>query len=240
MTGASPRSYDSSGVGSWSQDSRRTSPFLASTSIKPLGIATPKQDIEEESPGMWRTSRIPDDDPDTDHETILLQRSSPKHEMSESTDKEDEVMDEPQDFSMKTLLAKEAEEREQEELRKQRIIEEEVARASKIPFVLPGQYGIPFQSNSNTLAPPQIPFPYFMPTPLFHHPYAASLPNELFLRLANAIKPLPSSEVLGSSAPGHIDSKLYRFSRRPAPYKVGSLLNFSEDVFAYSLECSVI
>ena len=128
---------------------------------------------------------------------------------------------------MKTLRAKEeAEERMQEEQKRQRL-EELVAKVSKMPRASPGQYGIPLQPTANTLAPPgQIPFPYYIPNPLFQHPYAASLPNELLLRLANTFKPLPSPEVFGSSAPGHIDTKFHRYSRRPTPYnKVRRLFN---------------
>jgi len=211
-------------VGSWSQDSRRASPFLPSTSARHSGLATPRREHENDSPGIWRKSKTPDDISDTDPGTILLQRSTPRLDVSDSTDKEDDTSDEPQDFSMKTLRAKEEEERLQEEGKKQRL-EELAARIAKMPRASPGQYGM--QPTPNTLAPPgQIPYPYYFANPLFQHPYAGTLSSELLLRLASTFKSLPgSSDVFASSAPGHVD-KFHRYSRRPAPYSKVKVLTF--------------
>ena len=117
---------------------------------------------------------------------------------------------------MKTLLAKEAQERNRVAAeQRERIKQEEIELKLTTPQVT-GFQSLAFPPNA---MPSQLPIPFYYPTSLFPSPYATSLPNELLLRLANAsFNPMSNPEILGSSAPGHIDSKMNRHFRRAAPY----------------------
>ena len=223
--GSSPRSYDSSGVGSWSQDSRHASPFhlIGSSKIPPSS----KQDFDSEvtfdQKSPLRRSRSRNDISDMDPGTILLQGSTPTPR-EEEENSEDADTDQPKDFSMKTLLAKEEEESQKKSSlsRSERVDAKDnlTEQESNNIFFNVGNCTFPNVSKSNCiLIPPQISIPYYFPPPLVPNPFHASLPNDFLLHLAGTPpSSLPNADPLGSSAPGHIDGRIQRFSRRAAPY----------------------
>lgn len=235
----SPRSYDSSGVESWTHDSKHTSPSRTSSSRNtPAHMPTTESDLKEKDSPDIKRSRTPEDVLDSGSEMILLQRSTPtptkqplekmeedlaKQPLQKGVKMEEEPCDEPQDLSLPKVYVEETLSRPRS---RSATINPSFSDVKKLDVVMEQEE----QQKSDpkvaiTMAmpvsiQPQIPLSYYVAPNFFQPPFYGSLPAEFRVHL-----PAVRSAEVGSSAPGHIDSKMHRYAHRTAPYqKVRTIL----------------
>ena len=220
----SPRSYDSSGIESWTHDSKHTSPSRHSSSRNtPAHTPAVDGELKEKEQSDGNRSQTPEDVLDPGSEMILLQRSTPTptKQQTPKSAKMEEDSDEPQDLSLPKVHIEETTSprprsrsshlsssysdvgkldvvMEQEEQQKS---EPKVAITMAMPIAIQ----------------PRIPMSYYVSPNFFQPPFFASLPAEFRVQLPTTSNPRVTE--VGSSAPGHIDSKMHRYSHRTAPYQ---------------------
>ena len=223
---SSPRSYDSSGVESWTHDSKHTSPSRHSSLVNtPAGGQASEGEMKDDgiSSDFHRNSRTPEDALETDSGTILLQgsASTPTKPNPPSTEEMDDISDEPQDLSVPKVRLEEASAPRPRSRSSQ--IPTSYSEVGKLDVVMEHEE----QQKTNPQLPismampitiPQYPLSYYVPSAaLYQSPFFGSLPAEFRLRLPGT-PPVLSPEI-GSSAPGVMDSKLHRYSHRAVPYQ---------------------
>ena len=209
-------------MGSWTQDSKHTSPARHPISTNSVTADGKEQDfIDVESTSDTNRSRTPEDVLDTDSGTILLQRSTPtptKTNVPESTKMEEDSYDEPQDLTMPKVVVEEASARPRSRSSQ---IPSSYSDVGKLDVVMEHeeqpkpQHSNPPVTMAMPIAIPPLPISYIVPPGYFQHSFLRSLPAEF--HLLTTPPPVRSPDV-GSSAPGVIDSKLHRYSHRAAPY----------------------
>ena len=221
ISGASPRSYDSSGVESWGQDSQRTSPFHRPLSANHSSDGALKREFDDTGSDVSNSDcvkpRTLDEVSEMDPGTILLQSPASTPNKQNTTDSSDGCDDdEPQDFTMKTLVAKEAAEKRKEIERKEKEKNDKTKEEAKILFE---------HSPANLGVPPTYPIiphfslPYYFQSPFLGRPFPSSVPNELLLHLtAGSPASLRSVDnTLGYSMPSQFNGKFHPYSRRSVP-----------------------
>jgi len=152
----------------------------------------------------------PEDPIDADSDMILIDRTTPTS-LSGGTKAEpdEELPDEPQDLRMPKVRLHAPIKEETEEERPHTaysdsgdvamVEEAQKVNMTRAPMPIPGTIPISLQ--------PGMPVPYYFAAGLIPQQYVASFP----LQIASTPPP-------GSSAPGHIDTKLHRHLHRAAPY----------------------
>ena len=223
---SSPRSYDSSGVESWTHDSKHTSPARHPSSINTsAGVQSSDSEGKGRDEGDAETaenqrSRTPEDMIDTDSGTILLPESSStptKSHQTKTVQMEEDYPDEPQDLSVPKVRVEEP-----ARPRSRPSIPSSYTDVGKLDVVMENEEQQKSQQPSLAITMampitiPQI-LPYYVRPGLFPHPFFGSLPAEFRLHLPST-PPIRSPEI-GSSAPGVMDSKLHRYSHRAVPYQ---------------------
>ncbi|XP_076819796.1 uncharacterized protein LOC143465394 [Clavelina lepadiformis] len=209
----SPQTFNSNELepGSWNRNSHSFSPiFIQPGSSNQPVVHTNSEKCKQENVALDSSSSgvqsdfVSDDPIEVDSGTILLQRSTPtptKHPKDEKNNAMD-VSEEPQDLRMPKLHVEELSIKQGSPA----ILHQE-PKENETKHVLP--ISIP-------VLPQQIPLSYYLAPGFVRQPYAASLPGEFRMQLANS-SPHQSPEI-GSSAPGHMDSKIHRHLYRSVPY----------------------